>query len=124
MGILSLIIVGWIIWSIYSKGVSGCLRACLLIFFGLLFLSFFIGLFVDTTIPTEDEIYISNQELADEGDIYQAKKFIRELPPACSDTKAWVKSDGTVHIDIFCQKGDDLTDGWIEIKNGELTNGD
>jgi hypothetical protein len=134
MGIISLIILGGIIWLVYTKGVGGCLRYVILGVFGLLFLLFFIGLFIDTPsnyndsssyTDTEDKysrfIYIENENLANPNDIYEAKKFLRNLPEACKETKAWVKSDGTVHVKLYCNGNGHYTNGYVEIKNGKIT---
>lgn len=55
---------------------------------------------------------------SNQNDMRQAEKFIDSLPGACSESYITTKSDGTVVVHLRCRKGNDSTNGRIEIKNG------
>jgi hypothetical protein len=68
-------------------------------------------------------VSITNEEAANSSDVQQAKNFLEDLPqPACSGSSAYVKSDGTVVINVRCSGNNQSTNGTIEIKDGIVKN--
>ena len=61
-----------------------------------------------------------SQSNANPSDLRQAQDFISQLPAACRNSRYAVAADGTVVINILCDKNDRSAgmDGTIEIKNG------
>lgn len=66
------------------------------------------------------ELIVYSQSNANPNDLRQAQDFISQLPAACRNSRYAVAADGTVVINILCDKNDRSAgmDGTIEIKNG------
>lgn len=64
---------------------------------------------------------VEDESYANPDDVRQAKKFLNDLPPACSGSSASASRDGTVAIRIVCNDGSKAMDGRIKIKNGIVT---
>lgn len=58
---------------------------------------------------------------ASPSDIESAKKFLADLPPACSSSRMSISADDTVNIRVICNGSNQSMDGLISIKNGVLT---
>lgn len=65
---------------------------------------------------------VKDSHLANPQDVNEAEKFLSQLPPACSNSRALALSDGTVSIRIVCAGGEKSMDGMVEIRNGIVKN--
>lgn len=63
----------------------------------------------------------TSNKFANPSDIQEAKKFLREIPSACSGNYS-VKADGTIVIRVKCTGNNQSMDGIIEIKDGVVKN--
>jgi hypothetical protein len=83
---------------------------------------FIIGIFFNdnesTPTRTKPSSNIHNEEYASSNDAKQARAFLADLPPACSNSSAYARTDGTVVISINCRSTDNSMDSTVEIKDG------
>ena len=103
-----------------SPLMTGCFWIVGLLFFGFIILVGMIGSSDSSSTyipPPSNEIYIQDEHLANPQDIQQTRDFLSKIPEPCKKTcSAWVKSDGTVHIQLTCIEIG--RNGWVEIKDG------
>lgn len=63
----------------------------------------------------------STSSQVDPDDMRQARKFLADLPPACSRSRISVASDRTVIIHVSCSSGAKSMQSQVRIKNGVVT---
>ena len=102
----------------------GCGTLILIIFVGFIITSV-IGMLNEgsstPSTPPTPSIAILNENYANPSDLILAKKYISELPSACSNSSASVSKNGTVTIHTICKNSDQSTDITMKIKNGKVT---
>ena len=62
-----------------------------------------------------------NESLAAPDDLKQARKFLDDLPAACSGSYITISKDGTVIIHTVCSGASEFMSGTVSIKNGIVT---
>lgn len=102
----------------------GCGTLILILFVGFIIITLFIGSKNESTTastPSAPSTTILNENYAKPSDLSLAKKYISELPPACSNSSASVSKDGTVTMRTICSNSEQNTDITVKIKNGKVT---
>jgi hypothetical protein len=80
------------------------------------------ALLLSISLPAFAASRVENASRARASDVAEAEKFLASLPDACSMTRAFATSDGTVHIRILCNGSGKAVDGLVSIRNGIVTN--
>lgn len=96
----------------------GCGTLILILVVLFIFISLFAGNKSTTPPITTPAVSIRNEQFASPSDLSLTKKFLLELPPACSNSSADTSPDGTVTIRLDCLNSDKATKGIVKIKNG------